>query len=404
MAHADALVAAFADSSRHNRDPGDYLTPRLTRTLAAARRGDGAARRRADALLAQGFIAWARDLDTPRGVNPVVTDPAAVTPFDPDATLAAAVRAPDMSAHLAALQTRHPLYEALSSALAGAIAKGEDVRLHAANLERARTLPAAPAGRHIVVDAAGARLWMFEGRRLAGTMKTVVGRPDMPTPLMSGMIRHVVTRPYWNIPEDIVQNSIAPAVLRAGAPEVRRRDLEILADWSPAAKPLDPATVDWAAVARGELPLRVRQRPGPGNMMGRIKFMLPNDLGIYLHDTPKRADFARAARFRSSGCVRVEDAPRLAAWLFDGASPLAKPGRDRTTPLPTPVPVHISYFTLAPKSDELQADGLRRNRDVYRRDEAAMVRAVGLEPTLLAERDFESRASTSFTTPARSMP
>nr|WP_243452645.1 L,D-transpeptidase family protein [Polymorphobacter multimanifer] len=365
------LLAAFENSAAHNRDAADYATPDLIAAIEAARSEDPQSLRAADARLTQAFLSWAHDLATPRGAVPVVTDPeAANPPFDADAALQAAAAAPDLAAHLQALQARHPLYEALVARFDEAIAAGEDRSLLAANLERARALPPAPEHKHIVVDAAGARLWMFEGRRQVGTMKTVIGRPDMPTPLMSGMIRHVVSRPYWNLPEDIVRDSVAPAVLRRGLAEVRARDLEIMSDWSPEATPLDASDVDWQRVASGDQSLRVRQRPGPRNMMGRVKFMLPNELGIYLHDTPKRSDFALARRARSSGCVRLEDAARLATWLFDGNDPLATPGTDRIVPLPAPVPVHISYFTLAPT-----ATGLARNPDIYRRDAAMMLAA-----------------------------
>lgn len=98
-------------------------------------------------------------------------------------------------------------------------------------------------------------------------------------------------------------------------------------------------------------------------MMGRIKFMLPNDLGIYMHDTPIRDDFAQRDRAKSSGCVRVEYATRLANWLFNGKSPMAGKAFDRTMNLSVPVPVYINYFTRSPT-----AKGLASNPDIYKRD------------------------------------
>jgi murein L,D-transpeptidase YcbB/YkuD len=221
---------------------------------------------------------------------------------------------------------------------------------------------------------------MFDGRRKIGTMKTVIGRPQMPTPMMTGMIRYVVTQPYWNLPEDIVRDSIAREVLRSGIDQLRSRNLEILSDWSDSAAIVDPAAINWQAVARGERTLRVRQRPGPGNMMGQIKFMLPNNLGIYLHDTPARQDFASQRRAQSAGCVRLEDAARLATWVFDGANPIARTGVDRITDLPTPVPVYINYFTVLPTPA-----GLTHNPDIYRRD----------RPMVNAARPFASYAGKS---------
>jgi murein L,D-transpeptidase YcbB/YkuD len=100
-------------------------------------------------------------------------------------------------------------------------------------------------------------------------------------------------------------------------------------------------------------------------MMGRVKFMFPNQLGIYLHDTPDRQLFALADRRRSSGCVRVEDARRLARWLFNGrdvtADATAAP--EQRVDLPAPVPVYIAYFTALPS-----AGAIARQPDAYGRD------------------------------------
>src|SRR3546814_6023507 len=91
---------------------------------------------------------------------------------------------------------------------------------------------------------------------------------------------------------------------------------EALSDWTANASVLDPANIDWSAIAQGRENVRVRQLPGRNNAMGRMKFMFPNDLGIYLHDTPDKSLFSEKERQFSSGCVRLEDAPRLAKWLF----------------------------------------------------------------------------------------
>ncbi|WP_439532714.1 L,D-transpeptidase family protein [Polymorphobacter sp.] len=358
------LLTAFSASGRHGRDPAAYRTPGLEAAVADAAGGDEAALRRADAALVLAFLAWARDLDEPAGVAPVVTDPAAVTSLEAGALVRAAAKADDLAGYLAALQQRHPLYEAMADAMAAApAATPAEARVRRLNLERARALPARPEGKHVVVDAAGARLWMYEGRREVGSMVVVVGKASQATPLMSGVIRHVVARPYWNVPEDLARDVVARAVLRNGVKHVAARDMEIMSGWEPDAVPVDPKAVDWKAVAAGTVPLRVRQRPGPRNMMGRVKFMLPNDLGIYLHDTPDRGLFKLSRRALSSGCVRVADAERLAEWLFDGTGPLEGAGVDETLPLPVPVPVYISYFTRAPGKA-----GLQRQADVYKRD------------------------------------
>jgi murein L,D-transpeptidase YcbB/YkuD len=129
---------------------------------------------------------------------------------------------------------------------------------------------------------------------------------------------------------------------------------------------ISAAQVNWKAVASGGTSLRMRQRPGGGNVMGAMKFMLPNRLGIYLHDFPDKSLFARADRRISSGCVRLEDAPRLARFLFGGAAPSpAGAAPEQRVDLPEPVPVYIIYLTALPDP----ARGVALQKDVYARDE-----------------------------------
>jgi murein L,D-transpeptidase YcbB/YkuD len=141
--------------------------------------------------------------------------------------------------------------------------------------------------------------------------------------------------------------------------------MEVLSDWTPQASLLDPASVDWSAVATGHRTLRVRRRPGEANILGQVKLMLPNRLGIYLHDTPGKQLFERDQRTLSHGCIRLEDAQRLARRLIGPAADHPPAGDDARLDLPRPVPVYVVYFTLAP-----EAGGLERRRDIYGRDAA----------------------------------
>jgi L,D-transpeptidase YcbB len=193
-----------------------------------------------------------------------------------------------------------------------------------------------------------------------------VGRPPMETPELAGLIRFAIVNPYWNLPPDVVRQSVAPRVQREGPGYLARHRYVLFSDWRDTAVPLEHDQVDWGMVAAGLQKVWVRQLPGGDNMMGDVKFMLPNRLGIYLHDTPRKRDFARSDRRLSSGCVRVEDAPGLARWLF-GHDVLE---RGEGTPekridLPQPVPVYITYLTAVPEGGRL-----RFQQDVYDRDEA----------------------------------
>ncbi|HZF42848.1 MAG TPA: L,D-transpeptidase family protein [Sphingomonadaceae bacterium] len=247
------------------------------------------------------------------------------------------------------------------------------------NMERARVLPADPGRRYILVDAAGARLWMYENGRVQDSMKVVVGKPGEATPMLAGLMHYAIVNPYWNVPPDLARTKVAPGVLAKGVGFLKSMRYEVLSDWTEKATVLDPKTVDWRAVAAGRSEVRVRQLPGKGNSMGRMKFMMPNDLGIYLHDTPDRHLFADANRYFSSGCVRLEDAPRLAKWLFGKPLTAASKDPEQRVDLPEPVPVYITYLTAAPT-----AQGLAFRNDIYGRDRPGAPRterrSAGLEP------------------------
>lgn len=287
----------------------------------------------------------------------------APAPQAPGALLEALADAPSLDRHLDAMARINPVYDGLTRALAGFQGDAAQRRLIEANIERARAISARPNGRYILVDTASARLWMIENGRIVDTMRVVVGKRAMPTPVLAGMIRYAALNPYWNLPPDLIRQRA-----RGGARAIAAERLEVLSDWSANARRLDPRNVDWRAVASGRRLVQLRQTPGAHNMMGRMKFMLPNDLGIYLHDTPFREHFAQSDRRLSSGCVRVEDAARLARWLFRGRMPRANGTPEQRADLPEPVPVYIAYFTALPSRG-----GVAFVPDVYNRDGVSAV-------------------------------
>lgn len=249
---------------------------------------------------------------------------------------------------------------------------GHYERLLLINLDRARTLPSsAEKGRYILVDAGAARLYLFEDGRAQDSMKVIVGKAETATPMMAALMRYASVNPYWNVPPELVQTLIAPRVISGGVAYLQDRRYEILADWSDDAAIVDPTTVDWAAAAAGKADIRVRQRPGPGNSMGDVKFMMPNDFGIYLHDTPDKSPFGKTDRWISNGCIRVEDAHRLATWLFGTRPKGSNPDVEEQVDLPTPVPVYVTYLTAG-----ATRDGVEFRKDPYGRDSALLSRYV----------------------------
>jgi murein L,D-transpeptidase YcbB/YkuD len=253
-------------------------------------------------------------------------------------------------------------------------------RLLLINLERARVLPrASERDRYILVDAGEARLYLYEDGKVRDSMKVIVGSAETPTPMMAALMRFASVNPYWNVPPDLVQTLIAPKVVANGLPYLEEREYEILSDWSEEAEMVDPASLDWAAIASDGTNMRFRRRPGPWNSMGRVKFMMPNDYGIYLHDTPDKSLFSAEDRWISNGCVRVEDAERLATWLF-GHMPEGKdPKVEQNVDLEKPVPVYITYMTAG-----ASADGVKFRKDPYDRDPALIASYFGEAETVIA--------------------
>ena len=239
------------------------------------------------------------------------------------------------------------------------------------NLERARRLPrTTETGRYILVDAGSAKLWMYENGRPVDSMRVIVGSHATETPMMAAQLKYLSLNPWWNTPPELVQKSVAPGVLKEGLKYLTDRDYEVLSDWSENPQVLDPATVDWQAVVDGKAEVRMRRGPGPWNSMGDMKFNMPNDFGIYLHDVPdmEKNLFDKDDRWISNGCIRLQDAHRLAKWLF-GSLPRASGSPEENVNLPDPVPVYVTYLTA-----EAGPDGARFRRDPYNRDPALLAR------------------------------
>jgi murein L,D-transpeptidase YcbB/YkuD len=266
----------------------------------------------------------------------------------------------------------NPIYAGLREAIANGAGHDQAERdLLRLNLERARALPS--SGRYLVVNATAAQLTMYEDGNVVDTMRVVVGKPINPTPMMAAQMRFASLNPYWNVPPDLAAERVAPAVVKEGIGYLRQKGYQLLASWDPDAKVIDPGTVDWKAVADGREEVRLRQLPGPSNAMGKMKFMFPNAQGIYLHDTPQKELLSEASRLFSGGCVRLEDASRLARWLFNGKVPTTKSARpEQRVDLPRPVPVFLTYLTAVPDGGNVAF-----LPDVYNRDRAALAALYG---------------------------
>jgi murein L,D-transpeptidase YcbB/YkuD len=232
-----------------------------------------------------------------------------------------------------------------------------------ASLDRVRDIP--PQGRYVIVDTAGARLYMIEDGRIVDSMKVIVGKadPSTQTPMLASTIYYATLNPYWHVETGLVRSLIARNVLDQGLGYLSRQGYQVLAG-DGSGEMLDPAKVDWRAVADGSETVRVRQLPGPRNSMGRIKIGFPNNSDIYLHDTPNKALFADDDRSLSHGCIRLQDAERLGEWLM-GRDPqqASNDAPEQHVLLPSPVPIYLTYLTA-----QVNDGQLTYLDDVYGRD------------------------------------
>jgi murein L,D-transpeptidase YcbB/YkuD len=242
-------------------------------------------------------------------------------------------------------------------------------------LERARWVVDETPGEAIVVNVAGAEVFVTRDGEVTWWRRAIVGREARQTPVFKGTMTYLELNPTWTVPPTILREDVLPKVRRDRG-YLREHDMRVLTQ---AGRPVDPASVDFGA---RPFPYMLRQDPGPKNPLGRIKLMFPNRHNVYLHDTPGRALFARAARNFSSGCIRVEDPFELAAIVlrepgrFTAASLAAavdEDGRTRRITLKQPWPVLILYWTAT-----LDPEGrVRFLPDVYRRDPALLAALNG---------------------------
>jgi murein L,D-transpeptidase YcbB/YkuD len=221
-------------------------------------------------------------------------------------------------------------------------------------LERWRWMPLEFPQPPVVVNIPEFRLRAFEGEQKVGVrMNVVVGKAaPTQTPVFTDNIRYIVFRPYWNVPPSIIRSSVIPGINRGGSAYLAKEQFEVTGGCSGA---------DLVPGLRSSK-CSVRQKPGPKNSLGLIKFIFPNSNNVYLHSTPATQLFSQSRRDFSHGCIRLERPAELAGFLLrnqDGgkwteatAQQAMDSGPDnRTVNLATTVPVLILYVTAVVEED-----------------------------------------------------
>jgi len=271
------------------------------------------------------------------------------TRIDLPARLAQALGAPEPDSAAAlnrffdGLRPEDPEYAALRAAFATEQDPARRATL-ALNMERWRWLPVSLGRDHILVNAARFEVGLWRQGKRVGVWPVVVGKPKSPTPAFQATVTGVTVNPWWDIPGNIVRESIG-ALMRRHPHLARQRGYVRVGG-------------------------RYRQGPGPANSLGRMKLVMPNPFDIYLHDTPEQKLFDHDVRAFSHGCIRVKDALGFATMVLQGVKTreevdaIVAGGQTTTIGLAQPIPVYVTYFTASTRDDGT----LAIVPDIYGRD------------------------------------
>jgi murein L,D-transpeptidase YcbB/YkuD len=248
------------------------------------------------------------------------------------------------------------------------------------NLERRRWMADDRGERYVFVNLSDFQLKVVDHDRTIFVSPIIVGTEYNQTPVFSDEMEYLEFNPYWNVPPKIARNELLPKI-QENPGYIAEQNFELLSGWSGDDVPVDPMTIDWSTVSASDFSYKLRQRPGVGNALGRVKFMFPNRFDVYLHDTPSHGLFARETRTFSHGCLRVGDPLGLALVVLAG-----EPGWDaaridavvasseRTiVPLAKHLPVHIAYITAFVNKDGV----VNFRRDIYGRDKSLAAALFG---------------------------
>ena len=224
----------------------------------------------------------------------------------------------------------------------------ERIKQLSATIARCRKLPPLQENRYILINITDFTLNLFEDGKPVLTMPIIVGKTTQQTPEFDGLITNLIINPAWSVPYSIASKEYLPK-LKKNPGYLSRSRMQVYR----ANQRIDPSTINWSSYSERNFPLLLRQDPGPGNSLGRIKFMFTNPHDIYLHDTTTKKLFQRFPRAFSHGCIRVKNPIDLAVYLMQetpmGSEEAVKSainkGKTQSLNLPSPIPINIVYIT-----------------------------------------------------------
>ena len=308
-------------------------------------------------------------LDRKAGQQKAAARPPATTPEQPafDPPHLPSVYTADLAGAVKNYQERHGLADdgrltpetvkSLNVALTERVIQLQD------SLERWRWLPNQYVNAPLMVNLPEFVLRGYNPQhQLDFTMRVVVGKVvgDHDTPVFAHMMRYLIFRPYWNVPHDIVEKELMPHIRASGVGYLAAKNFEVTDSKGSVLTSFTAHDIEHGG-------LQVREKPGPKNSLGLVKFMFPNQYDIYLHSTPEPQLFSRSRRDFSHGCIRVQKPEDLAVWVLANSNTPALPGKDwdadtihdvmtdgpdnRQVNLKTPIPIVIFYATAIVAED-----------------------------------------------------
>lgn len=200
----------------------------------------------------------------------------------------------------------------------------------------------------VLVNIPAFKMHVIRDGKIVWTTDVIVGDPENKTPVFRSTLKNLVFNPTWTVPQSIASKELLPKI-KQDPSFFQRGNYEL---YDRAGDKVDPSSVDWSAVDRKSFSYTLVQQPGPTNQMGQIKFMIPNDYSVCMHDTPQKSLFAVAARAFSHGCIRIDRPLGLAEVLLDNENWTRKEvdsqvesSETRSVVLTEPLQVHIVYWT-----------------------------------------------------------
>ena len=239
------------------------------------------------------------------------------------------------------------------------------------NLERVRWVMNEDLDEFIFVNIPDFRMYYVRDEKIKWSTRTQVGRPFRQTPVFKAKMTYLVFNPTWTIPSTILKEDTLPAVKR-DPNYLSQHNIQVIDNKG---NVIDDKSIDWSQYSAKNFPYQLRQKPGPDNALGRVKFMFPNKHAVYLHDTPSKSLFGEESRAFSSGCIRIENPYDLGVLLLDNDQwdkdrilETVDTAKTTTVSLNRPVTVILLYWTVNTTRD---GDVIFKN-DIYDRDAALL--------------------------------